>query len=829
MLVRQLLYSFAVLIACSSSAAFGQATPVERIRMPEGFQCELLYTVPGKTQGSWVSMTTDPKGRLIVSDQYGKLYRVSVPAVGEQAEPVIETIELEVGMAQGLLCAFDSLYVVTNEGKEGGLYRVTDTDGDDQYDHVETLRRFNGRGEHGPHAVVLSPDGKSLYVCAGNHTELPELSHSFVTPTWQEDQLLPRMWDARGHAVGKLAPGGWICRVSPDGKDFELISSGFRNEYDIAFSPEGELFTYDADMEWDVGTPWYRPTRVNHVTLGSEFGWRSGTGKWPEFYPDSLGSVVDIGVGSPTGIVFGTGAKFPAKYQKSLFISDWSYGVIYAVSMERSGASFTGKAERFSTGAPLPVTDLVVHPEDGSLYFTIGGRKVQSALYRVTYIGEESTEPVEHATSPQAGPVQVRRSLESMILANEPSAELAWRFLHHHDRHVRYAARTVIEQAPLKTWKGKFQKEAHPQAVIEAAVAMARMGEESHRELILSKLNEIDASALSKTQVLALCRAYGLTFARLGQPTEQQKAATIASVDGLFPANDQFLNQELARLFCYLEAPEVVSRTLALLAQAPSQEEQLHYALCLRVVKTGWTTEQRAAYLNWFHKGVNYAGGASFTGFLTNIRNEALENFSEDEKKALAELIAKEPKRQEQKFEERTKVVAEYKLEELHQKLTSMSYAPNFERGREMFGVANCYKCHRIGGSGGSTGPDLSGAGKRFSQHDLLEAIIDPNKEVSDQYETTTWVMEDGKVITGRVANLSGNTLRVMTDMLKPGDFTGVKVNEVMETIPNKASMMPAGLINTLTQEEVADLIAYLKAGGDSKHEVYQPQKTAGK
>ncbi len=46
------------------------------------------------------------------------------------------------------------------------------------------------------------------------------------------------------------------------------------------------MFVYDADMEWDFGMPWYRPTRVNHATSGSELGWRSGTGKWPAYYVD---------------------------------------------------------------------------------------------------------------------------------------------------------------------------------------------------------------------------------------------------------------------------------------------------------------------------------------------------------------------------------------------------------------------------------------------------------------------------------------------------------------------------------------------------------------
>ena len=161
---------------------------------------------------------------------------------------------------------------------------------------------------------------------------------------------------------GQLAPGGWIARTDPEGEEWELVSIGYRNEFDIAFNVEGDLFTYDADMEWDVGSPWYRPTRVNHATSGSEFGWRSGTGKWPEYYPDSLGSVVDIGPGSPTGIVFGTRARFPEKYQRALYIADWSYGKLYAVHLEADGATWRGEAEQFVAGSPLPLTDLFVHP-----------------------------------------------------------------------------------------------------------------------------------------------------------------------------------------------------------------------------------------------------------------------------------------------------------------------------------------------------------------------------------------------------------------------------------------------------------------------------------
>ncbi|MGE3778654.1 MAG: heme-binding protein, partial [Pirellulaceae bacterium] len=277
------------------------ATLPERFALAPGFRVELLYSVPGTEQGSWVSLAVDPRGRLIVSDQAGALYRVEVGPT--PAHTKVERLRVGIGQAHGLLYAFDSLYVTVNgnAAQGSGLYRVRDTDGDDQFDSVQLLRRIEGGGEHGPHAVVLGPDGQSLYVAGGNHTKLPQPERSLVPRNWQEDQLLPRMWDAGGHAVGILAPGGWICRTDPEGREWELVSSGYRNEYDIAFNPSGDLFTYDSDMEWDIGSPWYRPTRVCHATSGSEFGWRSGSGKWPEYYADSLPAAVDIGPGSPTG------------------------------------------------------------------------------------------------------------------------------------------------------------------------------------------------------------------------------------------------------------------------------------------------------------------------------------------------------------------------------------------------------------------------------------------------------------------------------------------------------------------------------------------------
>ncbi|MGY9001328.1 MAG: PQQ-dependent sugar dehydrogenase, partial [Rhodospirillales bacterium] len=377
-----------------------QATPVDNISVKDGFEVELLYTVPKEKLGSWVNLCVDDKNRIIASDQFGSLYRFPIPKSGQKLEDEsIERIPADIRAANGLLWAFDGLYVAVNDYErkiDSGLYKLTDSNGDDQLDHVEKLRTIETRGDHGVHALLLSPDKKSIYMITGNNTTMIESKQSRVPRDWGEDHLLPRMPDGRGHNRGRLAPAGIIYKVSPDGKDWEIVSSGYRNIFDGGFNLDGELFTYDADMEYDFNTPWYRPTRVCHVTSGSMFGWRNGTGKRPEFYPDTLPALVNVGPGSPTGVTFGYGAKFPEKYQKALYILDWSWGKIYAVHMQPDGSTYKATKETFMTGSPLPIADAIIHPDDGAMYFVIGGRKVQSGLYRVTYNGKESTKPLVH-------------------------------------------------------------------------------------------------------------------------------------------------------------------------------------------------------------------------------------------------------------------------------------------------------------------------------------------------------------------------------------------------------------------------------------------------
>jgi glucose/arabinose dehydrogenase len=302
MIFRKAILSILFTLACPFMPLFaaaphegGMATPAESLAVLPGFKVELLRSAQAG-EGSWVSMAVDPKGRLFISPQdgTGNILRVTLTKDGKVEK--VEKVAMPVGSAMGLLYAFESLYV-NGRGPDGlGLYRLRDTTGSDQFNEVKLLRKIEGAaGEHGSHGLVLGPD-KMLYLVSGNFTKLPQdLSAHSPHKNYADDLLLGRMEDGNGFGAGNKPPGGFILRMDRDAKNCELFAAGQRNDYDIAFNADGELFGFDSDMEWDWGTPWYRPTRINHIVSGADFGFREGTGKWPNYFPDSLPTMLDIG------------------------------------------------------------------------------------------------------------------------------------------------------------------------------------------------------------------------------------------------------------------------------------------------------------------------------------------------------------------------------------------------------------------------------------------------------------------------------------------------------------------------------------------------------
>ncbi len=805
------------------------------VKVAKDFKLEAIYNVPRETEGSWVAMCMDPKGRLIVSDQNGALHRVTLPSANG-GEVKSEKIGLDIGGAHGLLYAFDSLYVAVNEGKKThGLYRVRDTNNDDVFDSVELLRELKAGGEHGVHSLVLSPDGKSIYVVVGNQSELTAVDSSRVPMNWSEDNLLPRL--PTGFMDGSYAPQGWIAKTDPNGKKWELIAMGLRNEFDVAFNHEGELFTYDADMEWDIGAPWYRPTRVNHVISGAEYGFRNGNGKWPDYYVDSFGAVVNIGPGSPTGIGFGYGAKFPAKYQNALFLADWSFGKLRAVHLRPDGASYAADVEEFISGQPFPVTDFVINPHDGAMYLAVGGRGTQSALYRVTYVGTESTAPGKADPRLQARR-DLRHKLESFHGHADPQAvATVWPYLSDSDRALRYVARIALEWQDPATWRERALAEKDPRKAIAALVSLIRVSglDATHRKpttpavdaelakRIRASLDRISWSSLKAADRVDLLRAWSLAFIRLGPPDEATRQKLVAKIDPLFPAHNRDVDNLLAQLLAYLEAPSAPAKIVAALRTAPTQEEQIDYVSSLRAVKGGWTPALREEYFRWFQKATTYRGGNTFASSLQNMKKQAVDFLSPAEKESLSSILnAKVTTKSPRETLAARTFVKEWSVAELAPIVErNLKGGRNFERGRQLYGEVACAACHRFVQEGGSVGPELTGVAGRFSVHDVLESIVEPSKVISDQYSAIIVTKKDGDTVSGRVANLGGGDVNIVVDMFDPGHMVSVRMKDVETIETSTVSMMPEGLINSLKAEEISDLIAYLFSHGDPKHKSF--------
>ncbi|HEX4415881.1 MAG TPA: c-type cytochrome [Lacipirellulaceae bacterium] len=823
------------------------ATPAKNIHVPEGFKVELLYSVPKEQEGSWVNICVDPKGRLIVSDQYGSLYRIAPPAIGSSDKPKVERIPVEIGMAHGLLWAFDSLYVMVNSPnrEKNGLYRVTDKDGDGELDTVTFLKHLDGEGEHGPHAVIPAPDGKSLYVVCGDNTKPVEDAESRVPKIWDEDQLLPRIYGV-SFMRGVPAPGGFIYHLDPDGKKWELVTSGFRNPFDIAFNADGELFTYDADMEWDIGAPWYRPTRVCHAVSGADWGWRNGSAKWPEYWDDTLPPAANIGLGSPTGITFGYGAKFPAKYQNVLFMCDWTYGKMYAVQLTPEGASYRGAPEEFMTATPLPLTDMLINPHDGAMYFLIGGRKTQSGLYRLTYAGKESTAPaVDHQANQDQR--DLRHKLEALHVGDHPEAvEVAWPQLSNSDRFIRYAARTALEHRPLEGWQDRALAEKDPQASLTALLGVVRMVPRSFKptgadldtppptypadnamrhpleQPVLAALARLDWDKLSVEQRLELLRVYELALYRLGAPDEATRNTLIARLDKWYPADDRRCNVMLTQLMSYLQAPSAAKKGVELLLAAPTQQEQIDVARSLQYLNAGWTLDVHRQFFEWLAKAQGFHGGNNFPIFDQELRTNALVNTTAEERKELGELLVAKPKSDEHGMAATNRpFVKDWKMDDVVPLLAAKLKDRNFEHGRQMFAAANCYGCHHFAGEGGNVGPDLTGLAGRFSPRDILESVLEPSKVISDQYAASIITTSNGKVFEGRITNYNGDGITINTNMLDPNATVTVNRNDVESMEPSKVSPMPVGLLNTLQEDDLLDLMAFLLSRGDSHNKMF--------
>jgi len=717
-------------------------TYLDRYDLAQGF--ELKRIAEPDLVGSLICITWGNNGRLIASRERGPVLSL-IDTDGDGTYDKVVEYSTDVKNCQGLCTIFDDVYAV-GEGPSGvGIYRLPDKNHDDKADTVEHVYTYKGRiGDHGPHDIIYGPDGW-LYGNMGNHAWVTNDAEptTAVRNSYEGDLLRPKFEDARGHASGIKVPGGTIWRFTPDGKKWWNETAGFRNEYDFAFNSQGDMFSFDSDMEWDVGMPWYRPVRVTHCIPGAEFGWRSGAAKWPSYYFDSLPGTVDIGRGSPTGVVFYEHRQFPKKYHGAFIVCDWSLGRIISVSLKQQGATYTGTFENLVTGNPLNVSDIEVD-RDGSLVFSTGGRGSEGGVYRVTYTAgnqkpvrgttidfalkvpqlhsawaremissvkknneaqweptllhaaktgkpsqkiraltllsqfgpKPSTETLLKATGDKSpgvrafatyllgnhagekvkekltqllsdkSPVVQRRACEAFVRSGiEPPFDAVTSLLGHKDRWVRYAARLAAERISLEIWKKSRLASEDPHSVTHGLLVLHRVTKlppemffQIEKKLLDGKYGKLDDE-----QKLNTLRMIQLTMLSVEGEQPAEAAQIGEMLLGAFPTGNEAIDAEVARILAMLDVEGATEKIVKAMESTESPQRQMHYALTLRYLKTGWNLDLKRRLLDWFETTQDWEGGNSMQPYLANIVGASLERYNPEERKQLLLTWAERP------------------------------------------------------------------------------------------------------------------------------------------------------------------------------------------
>lgn len=794
---------------------------VSDIKVPPGFVVEEIYEVP-PSQGSWVAVTADDLGNLYAADQINKgIYIVKPSKIGDgTAGTSVTRVNVPLKSAQGLLWFNGSLYASHNS-RDSGVWKLSDSDQDGLLDEQQKIFSAGNDGEHGLHGLILDREEENLLLMAGNMIEIPDSIKQFtMPPNWGNDDLIPMIIDPSGLFEDTPVPGGWVAKIplaeaeGPDDRDVTLLSVGFRNAYDLAMNTNGDIFTFDADMEWDMGMPWYRPARLNHVVSGADYGWRNGSAKWPEYYADSLPATLNVGPASPTGVLFGYGSDFPRKWQEALYLLDWTYGTIWAATLTESGSSYTATIEPFTAATSLPVTDAVIG-KDGAFYFAVGGRATPSKLYRITYSAEvndgEAIGAVKnHRVKNEL--VTLRNRLERLhgfgLGTDTASLDFIWEHLSHTDRYVRHAALVALMSQDTEGWLDRFATEEDPGKVIAATIALSKL-EGGAFSQVMRRLLEVEPGIEDEQRYLDWLRAISRTFLKHPEATQdERRLEVLQKLEQRFPTPRESVNRELVQILVFLDSSKIVPlavdhmesiegkslpdwKSIDVLSQSTTffadyggtakavynnmpPVDSIHYANALRAAKSGWTFDLRKRYFEFFTRAAQYPGGASYRDFLREIRAQAAESTDESTRAALAELIDTALDRElDFDISQPQGPGRNWTVAEAVAVATGINDSPrSFEKGRSMYHAVGCAACHQFNGNGGAVGPDLSTVANKFSVDYLLDSIINPAKVVSSQYQDAT--------------------------------------------------PMPPMLINALNEQEMLDLVAYMMSGGDPESAYYQ-------
>lgn len=797
-------------------------------RVPEGFKVT-KYAGDILTHDTW-SMTISLDGRVAVS---GSGYiKVLLDTDKDGVADKTHLVTQDARNVHGLLWIGNDLLSV----QPHGIFRHRDRDRDGLPESNPELfyNLPGGGGEHGPHGLRKGPDGW-FYLACGNNTKIGKANITTKTSPIEEPSQ------------------GTILRISPDGKQSEVIAHGFRNHYDLAFNKHGHLFTFDSDGERDHQLPWYSFCRVFHVRVGGHHGWllpgHQRSFNRPPYFFDSAPRLVEIDRGSPTGVEVYRHKQFPKKFQDGLFYACWTYGRVYFTPLLPGGEGYQPQEPEIfleTTGnLGFAPSDLAVHPPSGDLFVSVGGRGTQGSVYRVSYpAGSKAKAPPTFET-PTDWNIHQQAIEKTMIFKPE-------------DALLQLVATTDIRKRNLNV----------PEVTMNAI-----------RSLMLH-LGDISTSE-AKRRIDA-----GYTANKPDALDADVRDKVITSFNLIMPSNLKEIDYEAARLLGMLKADnkQSIAKVATLLTPESHPTDDAHYLFCLaqmpgargqdtrdRIVRAFLLIDQKLAQRklltdrNWsinlrdalkahleidpllgeqlarasaiastpYHaylldalpreaqiaaaKAMLRAGtgwNAAAFGFVrkalpptellpifrtqwskVDLRPHLTGFFTKhghDADKQLVEEFYRPPS-------------SDIDLTPFNERIKKVDWSQgDATRGQVTYARFNCVTCHT---GSNRLGPTLKNIAKRFNRDDLFRHINEPNLAVSDLYKATQITTREGTYVGIPVYKSEAQTI------LETGAGETIRFSRhdiLSERRPNQSPMPPA-LLLAASREDLADLYAYLK------------------
>jgi putative heme-binding domain-containing protein len=671
-------------------------------------------------------------------------------------------------------------------------------------------------------------------------------------PPYYIDSLPPVRDVGRGSPVGVEFYTGYAYPREFFDNLFEADWSRGRLLY-TALTPNGATYSARSDRaEFIHGEPFnitdveVGPDGLMYFTTG---GRNTSGGLWRLRYKGTVPPAPDM-----TGIL--------AVVRQPQPLSSWGWAAIEKVKASM-GASFGGELEKLARSTSATTMDRAralyemqrhgAAPSAALLtaLSTDKSPEVRAAVIYIAGVQGDANKAVAAAALKDADPVVRRRAAEALVRMGQspdkpslaPVADI-YALLNDADRFVRWAGRIAIEHTPRAEWKDRVLKETNPLGALEGMLAWVRTANgESLQPVLDRQLAMLKQTNLSVDNKLRLYRGLMYTATEI---KDGLSAAQREQLNGLiinqFPAQDERVNRELALMLGYAAQPAAIPKLLAAIPEGNEKQElQLHYLYALRMIKQGWTTQQKTQLAEVLGRASKWRGGAQFINFVGQFFDSVSELYASDQEKQLlyekapdfsplteAELAAIQARLAAGRggrgggagggrgagpapLAARTAGRVVSRQEMFEETVYQPQQVLDVDAGRKVF-EANCASCHRFGSVGNDHGVaslNLSSSSLRASKHALLEAVFFPERKIAPEHETTVIDTTDGKTINGLVLKENAQSVSVLT---AAGSATDVQKAQIKSRRKTKTTIMPDTLWESINREGLRNLAAFLAA-----------------